>query len=260
MLIKYRINVEYILSGILNGAVLRAYEGFYFRYVYNTFIKGNEQLPEVDCGDYCWWRNKKILIQKALVTDPYFKQFNEPFGARKLWVSFGVPLDEDSMPPTIMMPQKLYCFQVALNDPSDSRNHYAAVETADEETPFEAIAVHYKYRYNKAANRYVRLSDLEIKKNLCRFLIEDKFYYALGQSSPLDRIADYDKVICFLLQKAQGLLSEEEKSALSCFLSRDIQLEVLAKINEREGKTAALVQRFNNADTDLAYKLYKETD
>jgi len=260
MFIKYRMNVEYILNGILNGVVVRKYEKFYFKHVYLPFIKGNEHLPVVDCGEYWWWRDKKMLIQKSLLLDPYFKQFNEPFGDRKLWVSFGVPLEESPMPPTIIMPQKLYCFQVATTDPSDFRNHYAPVVTVDEETPFEVIAIHYKYRYNRAANQYVRIPDAEVKKNLCRFLMEDKFNYVLGQSGPMDRIADYDKVICFLLQKAQSLLSAEEKSALSHFLNRNIQLDALQKINEREGRTVALVQRFNNADTELAQKLYKEIE
>lgn len=123
--------------------------------------------------------------------------------------------------------------------------NYKEIDFADETTVADIYKNAWKYRYDEYLDKYVRLPEQGAKQQLAKFILAKEIANMTG--NPYERLADYGRIILFLLSKVT--LTEEEQSALAPLLAyaptvADIN-EVLYREEQVQAKVTQMKENFN---------------
>jgi hypothetical protein len=142
---------------------------------------------------------------------------------------------------------------------SDKFGYYIKIPGNETETPFEIIAQHYKYRFDKETKKIIKLDGADVLRNLTRRYINNFIQSNSGVFSIEDKLADYGKLISFLINKCGNILTAEEKTALGPFMEREITLKELTVLGNREAKLLDILRKFKSGELRLfgGYNFYE---
>lgn len=97
------------------------------------------------------------------------------------------------------------------------------------------------YAFNRGVLGYLPVDDRTAIKNFNKPYYRDTIKYYFGDNE--SQIADLYKVVCFLYDKVQDKLTDDEKEALSNILGKDVSLEKIKEINKLVGLVSTLVSK-----------------
>ncbi len=136
--------------------------------------------------------------------------------------------------------------QDSTDVPEDKADcNYKEIAFADEATVADLYKNAWKYRYDDYLDKYVRLPEQGAKQQLARFILAKEIANMTG--NPYERLADYGRIILFLLSKAA--LTEQEQAQLAPLLAyapsvADIN-EVLYREEQVQAKVRQMKENFN---------------
>ena len=116
---------------------------------------------------------------------------------------------------------------------------YAKIEFSTEQTIADLIRHCWWYAYDWHTDRFLELPEEGKTANLMRYRLQAAVLRIAGTAE--DRLADYGRVIAFLLSKVQ--LSDEERALLTPFLGCVPDHGTLAAIADKEGRIRAMVRQ-----------------
>lgn len=138
-----------------------------------------------------------------------------------------------------------YIVQDSADFTDTSDYSYTEVQFDDEQTLADLYKNAWKYRYEEYLDKYVRLPEQGAKQQLAKQVLAKEIAYIYG--NPYERLADYGRVILFLLSKI--VLTEEEQTQLGPLLSYAPALssldEVLYREEKIQEKVASMKEDFN---------------
>jgi len=127
-----------------------------------------------------------------------------------------------------------------LNDNFDQTStsiKFVEVRFTKEKTLSELYSHPWWYNYDFHTNCFLELPDQGKLDNLMRYSIQCVLLRIVGTAE--DRLADYGRVIAFLLSKVE--LTEEEKLILQPFIDQTPDINTLATISDKEKEIRRLV-------------------
>lgn len=124
---------------------------------------------------------------------------------------------------------------------------YAKIEFSTEQTIADLIRHCWWYAYDWHTDRFLELPEEGKTANLMRYRLQAAVLRIAGTAE--DRLADYGRVIAFLLSKVQ--LSDEERALLTPFLGCVPDHGTLAAIADKEGRIRAMVRQAHETPVEF---------
>lgn len=138
--------------------------------------------------------------------------------------------------------------------PSPEETRYVKVEFSTEGTVADLIRHCWWYTYDWHVDKFLLLPDEGRLANLMRYRLQVATLRIGGTAE--DRLADYGRVIAFLLSKVQ--LSDAERSILAPFIEQAPDHGTLAAIADKEGEIRRLVRKAH--ETPLEFMMEQHYD
>ena len=129
-----------------------------------------------------------------------------------------------------------------LEESTGMRKLYKRVLFEEEITISDLYKNAYKYQYQNTTKSFIRLSEDDAKQQLIKYLISSDIFEIGG--FPNDRLADYGRIILFLLTKVS--LTENELNAFSSLLNYAPDISSMEKLIARETEIQARVSEAKN--------------
>lgn len=123
-----------------------------------------------------------------------------------------------------------------------SNLNYARVEVAAETVIADLYRHAWHYSYNPASGTFQSLDAATRLKNLLRYRCQAALLVVTGTAE--DRLADYGRVIAFLLSKVT--LTDTEREALQPFINNAPSLEKLTALATKENRIRTFVQTLHS--------------
>lgn len=115
---------------------------------------------------------------------------------------------------------------------------YKEIDFGDETVVADIYKNAWKYRYDEYLDKYVSLPEQGAKQQLAKFLIAKEISNRAGD--PYERLADYGRIILFILSKVQ--LTETEQTQLAPLLTYAPTLTDINEVLYREEQVQARVK------------------
>lgn len=186
-----------------------------------------------------------ITVQEGVFVSPLACEdgFNESYFATPIeGKNVYVPLygRGDFLPTNV----KYFIASAGENIDFPKGDFYKQVVINNEKTLADLYKKAWHYRYDPEPDAFICLTEGEALKNLTRPLLESDIELLFG--SPMDRVADYGRIILFLLSKALLSMTEEEKAVFEEITPFIPTLEKLRHVVKREARVQSLVTRHKN--------------
>lgn len=234
---RLRKNIEYIKNGLVKGAVTLKANEIFIPNLYETYVRGHENEDVIHCGKGTFMDCLDpyfLFVDKFFVQDRVFEyvsleKLREPLTGKKVWCKTAGSYQE-------MMP-RMPTYYLVLNDntvPDDGgrrAGEYKLV-TNEERTLLELIAFHYKYAFDDAQDKFVKVPAAQQNKNFLKPWLEYEIKRESGDDAA--RLSDYGRLIRFLLGKVT--LSPDEQVLFADVLAEDVSVDDLRGILRREKK------------------------
>lgn len=117
--------------------------------------------------------------------------------------------------------------------------NYKEVDFTDETTIADIYKNAWKYRYDTYLDKYVRLPEQGAKQQLAKFILAKEIANMTG--NPYERLADYGRIILFLLSKVT--LTAEEQTQLAPLLAYAPTVTDINEVLYREEQVQAKVKQ-----------------
>ncbi|MEG1501977.1 MAG: hypothetical protein RR203_02550 [Synergistaceae bacterium] len=133
--------------------------------------------------------------------------------------------------------------KVGIEDvPQEDKDYYlyTEIEYVEEKTIGDIYRNAWKYQYNFYTNTFVRLPEKGALQQLHKILVAKEIFKISG--SPYDRLADYGRIILFILSKLN--LTETEQKVFNSYLQHVPSLENLNDVIYRENYIQDIVDDY----------------
>ena len=122
------------------------------------------------------------------------------------------------------------------------RGHLAQLHPREQDKTVADLVINWHhYSFNRGVLGYLPVDDSTAVRNFNKFYYRDIIKYYFGDNE--SQIADLYKLVCFLYDKVQDKLTDDEKDALSNILGKDVSLEKIKEINKLVGLVSTLVSK-----------------
>lgn len=109
----------------------------------------------------------------------------------------------------------------------------------------DLLAYSYKFIWQHENFRFVAITDEhEITKRIRKPWLTYLCQYEYGEAP--NTTADLNKMVTFLMQKCESLLSEEERGVLNTYFENTVTLDSLARLNSRNAVLQCLMDAYNH--------------
>lgn len=109
----------------------------------------------------------------------------------------------------------------------------------------DLLAYSYKFVWEHHTFRFVAITDEhEITKRIRKPWLTYLVQYEYGEAP--HTTADLSKMVTFLLQKNEHLLSEEEREVLGTYFENTVTLDTLKRLNERNSVLQCIMEAYNH--------------